>query len=169
MSKIQRLSKIQKIIVSVVAVILALLIAGGAYCISTNQTPVEATKSIFTKNTNQIVGKWQKTDAKGVIAFVFYEDGTYDSYILTANISGEYEIDGRKLILHSPSTSKDLIYKFSVNEKELKLTLAEEDGAVPDEKEESVFEKVDELNQSTLSDLLGNLAEGNSESATEDK
>lgn len=167
MKKIQRLSKIQKIIIAVVAVILALVIAGGAYCISTNQTPIEATKSIFTKNSEQIVGKWQKTDAKGVIAFVFYDDGTYDSYILTANISGEYEIDGNKLIMHSPSTSKDLIYKFSVNDKELKLTLAEEDGEIPDEKEVSTFERVDELNQSSIADLLGDLAE-NKETTSEE-
>lgn len=167
MKKIQRLSKIQKIIIAVVAVILALVIAGGAYCISTNQTPIEATKSIFTKNSEQIVGKWQKTDAKGVIAFVFYDDGTYDSYILTANISGEYEIDGNKLIMHSPSTSKDLIYKFSVNDKELRLTLAEEDGEIPDEKEVSTFERVDELNQSSIADLLGDLAE-NKETTSEE-
>lgn len=159
MDKVKQLSKVQKIIISVIAVILVLVIAGGAFCISTNQSPVAAIQSISSKKDDKIVGKWQKADAKGVIALVFYNDGTYDSYILTANISGEYNIDGNKLTLHSPSTAKDIVYKFSVNDKELKLTLLEEDGAVPEEKEESIYEKVDELNQSSFADLLGQLAE----------
>ncbi|MCH5320378.1 MAG: hypothetical protein J1E36_01350 [Eubacterium sp.] len=161
------LSKTAKIIISViVAVILALVIAGGAYCIVTDQNPQEAAQSIFTSNDDQIIGKWQSQKNPGISAYIFYDDGTYDSYISTANFSGNYEIDGNKLILRNPSTNKDIIYKFSVTSKELSLTVIEDDGQKPDEKEVSVYDRVDELNQKSLMDIIGEL-KNDAETTTE--
>lgn len=154
----KNLSKVKKIIIAVVSVILVLVIAGGVYCISTNQNPVQATKSIFTASDNQIVGKWQSQKNPGLSAYIFYEDGTYDSYISTANFSGNYEIDGNKLILKNPSTAKEITYKFSVNEKELTLTVIDE-ALATDEKEVSKYDRVDELNQKSFADIIGELKE----------
>ena len=161
------LTTVQKIISIVVAVILALAIAGGVYCISTKQNPADAVKSIFTANDEQIVGKWQSQKNPGLAAYVFYEDGTYDSYLSTANFSGRYIIERNKLTLINPSTSKEIVYKFSVTEKELSLTVIEEDGKEPEDKDVSKYDKVDELNQKSLADLIGELKD-NVEDTTEE-
>lgn len=164
---VKSLSKVQKIIISVVAgIIAALLIAAGAYCIATQQNPADAAKSIFTSNDEQIVGKWQSQDNPGITAYVFYDDGTYDSYISTVNFSGDYEVDGNKLILKNPSTSKEIIYRFTVNEKELSLTVIEEDGEESETKENSKYDRVDEINQKSLLDIIGEAKEEETTEAT---
>jgi hypothetical protein len=157
------LSKIQKALIAVAAVILVLVIAGGIYCISTDQNPADAAKSVFTSNDEQIIGKWQSQKSPGISAFVFYEDGTYDSYISTANFSGTYEINGSKITLKNPSTSKEIVYKFSVNEKVLTLNLIEEDGTKTEEDEVSKYDRVDELNQKSIIDILSESKEENEE------
>lgn len=164
--KTNKLSVAKKIIIAVVAVILALIIAGGVYCISTQQTPVDAAKSIFTDNDELLIGKWQSQENPGLSAYVYYEDGSYDSYISTANFSGKYSVSGNKLTMSNPSTSKDIVYKFKVTENELTLTLIEEDGEEPEEKEVSKYDRVDELNQKSIIDLIGELKESN-EASTE--
>lgn len=156
------LSKKWKIVIGVIAaVILAIIIAGGAYCIATDQNPQDAAKSIFTSDDVQIVGKWQSQNNPGLSAYVFYDDGTYDSYISTANFSGQYEVDGNKLILRNPSTNKDIVFKYRVTEKELSLTVIEEDGEKAEDKEVSKYDRVDELNQKSLADLIGELKKNN--------
>ena len=75
-----KLNKTQKIISIVVAVILLIVIAGGVYCVSTKQNPIDAAKSVFTSSENQIVGKWQSQKSPGLSAFVFYDDGTYETW-----------------------------------------------------------------------------------------
>lgn len=161
------LSKTGKIIIGVIAaVIIALIIGGSAYCIATDQNPHDAIKSIFTANDVQIVGKWQNSKNPGLTAYVFYDDGTYDSYISTVNFSGEYEVDGNKLILKNPSTNKDITYKFRVTEKELSLMVIEEDGKKPEEKDVSIYDRVDELNQKSFVDIIGEIKENN-ETTTE--
>lgn len=156
-----------KIISVVLAVIIVILVAGGIYCISTKQTPVEAVKTVFTDNNEQLIGKWQSQSKPGLSAYVFYEDGTYDSYISTANFSGRYIIDGHKLRLVNPSTNKEVVYRFSVNEKVLTLTLVEENGSISEEKEVSKYDRVDELNQKSLADLIGELKEDNESTSAE--
>lgn len=164
----KNLSKVKKIIIAVVSVILVLVIAGGVYCIATDQNPVQATKSIFTESDDQIIGKWQSQKNPGLSAYIFYEDGTYDSYISTANFSGNYKIDGNKLILKNPSTAKEITYKFSVNEKELTLTVIDE-ALATDEKEVSKYDRVDELNQKSFADIIGELKESKEETTTDKK
>lgn len=159
--KINDLSVAKKIIISVVAVVLVLLIAGSVYCISTSQTPVQAVKSVFSSNEDMLVGKWQSQKNPGVSAYVFYDDGSYDSYLSTANFSGRYTVEGNKLTMINPSTSKDIQYKFSVNNEELTLTLIEEDGEEAEEKEVSKYDRVDELNQKSIADIIGEMKENN--------
>ncbi len=161
------LNKTQKIISIIVAIILALVIAAGVYCVSTKQTPAEAVKTMFSTKDERIIGKWQSQTSPGLSAYVFNDDGTYDSYISVANFSGDYEVKGNKLYLKNPKTSKEIVYKFTVNEKELKLEVVEEDGNEPEEKDVSVYDRVDELNQKTLTDLLGEIKQS-SETTTEE-
>lgn len=154
---VKSLSKVQKIIISTVAGIIAFLLiaAGTAYCVTTQQNPLDAVKSIFTPGEEQIVGKWQSQENPGISAYVFYDDGTYDSYISTVNFSGDYEVDGSKLYLKNPNTSKEIVYKYKVTEKVLTLTVLEEDGEEPEEDEVSKYDRVDEINQKSLMDILG--------------
>lgn len=152
-----KLNTTQKVISIVAAIIIALLIAGGVYCIATQQNPAEAVKSVFSDNEEQLIGKWQSQSNPGLSAYVFYDDGSYDSYLSTANFSGKYTVDGNKLTLINPSTSKEIVYKYKVNEKELSLTLIEEDGTESEEKEVSKYDRVDELNQKSIADLIGEL------------
>lgn len=156
----------KKVAAIVAAVILLIAIAGGVYCISTKQSPAQAVKSVFTASEDQLIGKWESQKSPGLSAFIFYEDGSYDSYLSTVNFSGEYEINGNKLHLKNPTTSKEIVYKFSVNEKELSLQVVEEDGEKSETKDESKYTRVEELNQKTLTDLIGDLA-GESTTAEE--
>lgn len=156
----------KKVVAIIAAVILLIVIAGGVYCISTKQSPAQAVKSVFTASEDQLIGKWESQKSPGLSAFIFYEDGSYDSYLSTVNFSGEYEINGNKLHLKNPTTSKEIVYKFSVNEKELSLQVVEEDGEKSETKDESKYTRVDELNQKTLTDLIGDLA-GESTTAEE--
>ena len=165
MAKNSKSSLAVKIISVIAALILLVVIAGGIYCIASKQTPTQAVKTVFSSSETQIVGKWQSQKNPGLSAFVFYDDGTYDSYISTVNFSGEYEIKGGKLYLNNPKTAKDIIYKFSVNEKVLSLEVYEEDGERSETKEESKYDRVDELNQKTLADMIGELA-GDENAAT---
>ncbi len=166
------LSTGKKIAIAVAAVILALLIAGGVYCIATDQNPVEATQSIFSSDDEKLIGKWQSQSSPGLSAYVFYDDGTYDSYLSTVNFSGNYTVKGNKLTLVNPDTSKEIVYKFKISGKVLTLTLLEEDGSESKTEDISKYDSVDELNQKTLSDLIGEVAgqskEENSEQTTEE-
>ncbi|MGN0534063.1 MAG: DUF5640 domain-containing protein [Eubacterium sp.] len=114
---------------------------------------------MFSSNDEQLIGKWQSQKSPGLTAYVFYDDGTYDSYISTVNFSGNYEVKGNKLTIRNPNTNKDIVYKFSVNEKVLSLTVIEEDGKEPEDSEVNKYDRVDELNQKSLSDLIGELAD----------
>ncbi|MDD6727719.1 MAG: DUF5640 domain-containing protein [Eubacteriales bacterium] len=151
--------KIVGIIVAVV--VFVLIVAGGIYCVSTDQNPVEAVQSVFSSNEEKIVGKWESQDSPGISAYVFDEDGNYDSYISTVNFSGTYSVKGNKLTLINPTTSKEVVYKFSISGNVLTLTLLEEDGReaeVNGEKDVIKYNKVDELNMKTLSDIIGEVA-----------
>lgn len=99
-------------------------------------------------------------------AYIFYDDGRYDSYISTVNFSGRYTIKGNELTITNPSTNKDIVFKYTVNNKELTLSVIEEDGEAPDEPEVRKYDRVDELNQKSVADLLGEIAKKNQD-ATE--
>lgn len=151
------LSKAKLAIIIVVAVIVALVAAGGIYCVATDQSPASAVSSAFSKQ-DKLIGKWQSQSSPGLSAYVFYDDGTYDSYLSTVNFSGNYTVKGKKLTLVDPTTKATVTYKFKVKGKVLTLTLIE-DGK---ETEENKYDSVDELQQKTLADLIGDAAADNS-------
>lgn len=160
------LSKTGKIIVTAVAVILALFIAGGSYCIATDQNPVEATKTIFASDKVKLVGKWQSQSAPGLSAYVFYEDGTYDSYLSTVKFSGTYTVKGHEITLVNPESKKEVKYNFNISGKVLTLTALDNEG-IKDKSDVLKFDSVDELKQKTINDLIGELvSEKDKESET---
>lgn len=162
------LNKTQKILVAVIAVCAALAIALGAYSIVTKQNPVDTVKAVFTDEDEKIVGKWQSIEKPGLSAFVFYDDGTYDSYISTVNFTGEYTISGNKLTLVNPTTAKTIVYRFTVDDTKLTLQVVEDENVENPDNTKSNYERVDELNQKTLSDMIGELG-GNKENTSEKK
>lgn len=144
------LSTVKLLIIAVVAVIVGLVAAGGIYCVATDQSPASAVSSAFSKQ-DKLIGKWQSQSSPGLSAYVFYEDGSYDSYISTVNFSGDYTVKGNKLTLINPKTNATVTYKFKVKGKVLTLTLIEDGKAT----EENKYDSVDELQQKTLADLIG--------------
>ena len=81
-----KLSKSKIAIIIVAAVLFILLAAGGIYCVATEQSPASAVTSMFS-NEEKLIGKWQSQKAPGMSAYVFYDDGTYDSYLSTITCS----------------------------------------------------------------------------------
>lgn len=156
--KIKKLSKKQLIIIIVVAVLLlALLIPSGVYMIKNDENPVQMVQDIVTPDEEQIVAKWQGDKAAN--GYEFFTDGSYDSYISTFSYSGEYEIDGNRLILTNPGSEGKVIYKFSVNGDRLNLKLIESNGEAPTENEEHTFTKVEHFNMKSPLDILRDFAE----------
>lgn len=145
-----KLSKAKIAIIVVTAVIFALLAAGGIYCVATDQSPANAILAA-TAHQDKLVGKWQSQKSPGLSAYVFYDDGTYDSYLSTVNFSGEYTVKGNKITLTNPNTSGEVVYKYKVKGKVLTLTLIE-DGK---ESDSNTYDSVDELKMKTLADLIG--------------
>jgi hypothetical protein len=164
-----KLSNGIKALISIAAVILAVIIAGGVYCVATDQNPSEAVHSVFSSNEEKLIGKWQSQDSPGLSAYVFKDDGTYDSYLSTVNFSGVYTVKGNKLTLKNPDTSKEIIYRYKITGKVLSLTLLEQDGREATEDEILKYDLVDELNQKSLSDLIGEIqsSKAAAESTTE--
>ena len=93
-----KLSKAKTAIIIIAAIIFALLVAGGIYCVATDQSPATAIEAA-TAHQDKLVGKWQSQKSPGLSAYVFYDDGTYDSYLSTVNFSGEYTVKGNKITL----------------------------------------------------------------------
>ena len=155
---IKKLSKGQLAGVIIAAILVVVIAAGGVFCIATKQNPVDAVSSVFSSNEDKLIGKWQSQSSPGLSAYVFYDDGTYDSYLSTVNFSGNYVVKGSKLTLINPETNKEVHYKYKVSGKVLTLTLLNQDGT-SDEDDISKYDSVDELDQKTLSDLIGELAE----------
>lgn len=161
------LTKSKKVVLIVVCCLLAaVLIGGGVFCIATEQNPVEAVQGIFTSKEAAICANWQSQDKPDLVAYVFYENGTYDSFLSNFNFDGEYSIDGNKLSLYNPDTEKRFVYKFTIYGDVLTLTLLEEDGKAVEEQEVSKFDRVDELNMKSLTDIIGQIQENHNESTT---
>ena len=151
-----KLSKAKTAIIIIAAIIFALLVAGGIYCVATDQSPATAIEAA-TAHQDKLVGKWQSQKSPGLSAYVFYDDGTYDSYLSTVNFSGEYTVKGNKITLTNPNTNAQVVYKYKVKGKVLKLTLMEDDK----EAETNAYDSVDELQMKTLADLIGDSIKDN--------
>ena len=155
-----------KIIGSIVGIIVIILIATcGIYCISTSQSPKQAFQTVFKQNDELILGYWESEKSPGLSAYKFDSDGTYNTYLSTVIIPGRYEIEGNKIYLSNPSTGKDIVYKMTVSETKLTLKTVEEDGKESETNEVLVYNRVEELNQKTLTDLIGEYVEDNASTA----
>lgn len=154
----------QLIISIVIAVFAAAIVTGTVVCAINHVNPVsyvagEANKGI-------LVGKWQSQNAPGLSAYEFFEDGTYSSYISTYSFDGEYDVKGDKLVLKNTKTNQEATYKYAINGSTLSLTLVNTNGSDLDDKEPNKYDKVDSLNQKSISQMLDAYKEKASESST---
>ena len=148
-------SKLIGIIVG--AVVLVVLLGFGIYCGVTDQSPASAVNSMIGKTDDKIVGIWESDANPGISAYQFNSDGTCDQYILTAVFHWDYTVKGNKLTMTNETTSKSNIYQISVTDKEMTMKLIVQDDKEGEEDEAVLYNRVEELNQSTLIDAIQNL------------
>ncbi len=153
--KVKKLSKKQIIIIAAVAVLVILLATTGIYCGVKQESPAQMMSDIFTDK-DELINKWQ--GEKGVAAYEFKEDGTYDSYISTFSFSGNYTTEGNKLTLSNPANGDSVVYKYKIKKDTLTLTLLQEHGKDAEESEENVYNKVDHINTKSPTDILSDFA-----------
>lgn len=166
--KSSKLTAVQKkLIIGIVCALLGLLLIGGIYCGVTDQNPKEAVVGLFTPRDQAICANWDSQDKPGVLAFVFYSDGTCDRYISTWNFDCEYTVKGNKLTIEDADTKKTLVYRFSIVGKVLTLTLLEEDGKEAEEQQVTKFDQVDELHMKSLNDMINDAKEKQAEKQSE--
>lgn len=147
----------QVILIVIIAVVVVCLAGTGIICAKNNVNPVSYVAGEVTKN--KIVGKWQSQTAPGLSAYEFYDDGTYTSYISTYTFDGEYVIEGDKLTLKNTSSNQSVTYKYSIVGSTLSLVLVNQNGSEFTDSESSKFDKVDSLNQKSISEMLDEIAE----------
>lgn len=147
----------QVIAIVVLVVVILGFATTGIICAKNNVNPVSYIAGEITKN--KIVGKWQSQTAPGLSAYEFYDDGTYTSYISTYTFDGEYEIEGDRLTLKNTSNNQSVTYKYSIVGNTLSIVLVNQNGSEFTDSESSKFDKVDSLNQKSISDMLDELAE----------
>lgn len=159
------MSKKNKIIIAVIAAVLAIIIIPSTvYCIVNKETPIQMATDIFSTNEEQIVGKWQH-ESKAT-AYEFKPDGTCVSYISILKTVNEYEIDGDKLYMTNPNIDGQRdTYKISVKESQLTMTLIEMNGTPVDKDEQTpwVYKKVSKITTQKLDDLLYGAVEDKNE------
>lgn len=152
----KKLTKKQIILLSVIAVLVVVLLTWGGISIAKHEDPISAINSVVTGK-DALIGSWQ--GEKAINAYVFYEDGTYESYISTYAIDGTYSIAGNKLTLKASAAEGYVTYKYSISGDTLTLTLVDSNGQEPETKEEHEFTKVDQLNMKSPVDILQDFAE----------
>ena len=154
----------QLIISIVIAVFAAAILTGTVVCAINHVNPVSYVAG--EANKGKLVGKWQSQNAPGLSAYEFFEDGTYSSYISTYSFDGEYDVKGDKLVLKNTKTNQEATYKYAINGSALSLTLVNTNGSDLDDKEPNKYDKVDSLNQKSISQMLDAYKEKASESST---
>ena len=162
--KIKKLNKQQLIGIIVAAVVVIVLAVTGITCAVRDESPSDLAKDIFTSDSQQLMGKWQ--DEKAATGYEFFEDGSYDSYILGASTRGTFTISGNKLTLRGT-----VVYKYSVTADTLTLTLLDADGKKDENEEVHTYKRVDHFNFKSLTELIQDLAddaEEETEEATEE-
>ena len=154
----------QLIISIVIAVFAAAIVTGTVVCAINHVNPVSYVAG--EANKGKLVGKWQSQNAPGLSAYEFFEDCTYSSYISTYSFDGEYDVKGDKLVLKNTKTNQEATYKYAINGNTLSLTLVNTNGSDLDDKEPNKYDKVDSLNQKSISQMLDAYKEKASESST---
>ena len=160
--KFKKLSKKQLIAVIIAAVLIIVIVPTGIYCGVKNESPAQMMTNMFTDK-DELINKWQGD--KAIAAYEFKDDGTYVSYISSFNYTGNYTVEGKKLTLTNPASSGKVVYKYKIKGDELTLTLLDENGKAPEDKESVVYKKVDHINPKSVTDILGDLAK---ETSTEE-
>lgn len=164
-SKKRKSFSLKQVIIAVVIAVIAVVVICLSVTFAVNDVnPFTYISSIVTNDEAHLIGKWQSQSAPGISAYVFYEDGTYDSYISSFNFQGEYETKGDKLILKNTRSEQEVVYKYSVIGKTLSMTLIEDNGTKIEDDETLKFDSVDTLNQKSIADIIGDLK---SDSTTE--
>ena len=166
------LSKTQTIILTaVITALIVTIIPLGIFSGINHESPFRAVKDIFTPDTQQIVGKWQ--DETAILGYEFYDDGTYDYHTTSkVTITKDYQIKGNQLTLIDYNTNANVIYKFSINNDVLKLTLLESNGKKPNKNEKvtTEYKKVNHFNLKSPYDAIADFAEeAKAESETTEK
>ncbi|MCD7722363.1 MAG: DUF5640 domain-containing protein [Clostridiales bacterium] len=160
-----KLTKVQKaIIIAVAAVVVLFAAVFGGIAIKTQDNPFTYTASVIKNSKADLVGNWESDSAPGLSAYVFNEDGTYDSYISSYNFSGQYTATPNTLTLINTLTGQEVTYKYSISGDALKLTLIEENGTEIEDDETVQYNKVSQLNQKSISDIISSLQTDSSDS-----
>jgi len=164
--KFKELKKNQIIIIAVVAVLLIILVPSAIYCGVHGESPKDMITDMFTSNEEQLIGNWQ--GEKGLTAYSFKEDGTYESYISSFSYTASYVADSSKLTLTNPASIGNVVYKYSIHGDTLTLKLIEEGGKKVDEKEVYEYKKVDTIHSQSFVDFLKDYADSQTDSETKD-
>ena len=153
----KKLSKKQLIIVIVAAVLLIVVAATGISCAVRDETPQQLLQDVFVSDEDQLVGKW--LGEKAANAYEFYEDGTYDSYISTFSVKGNYVVSGKEITLTMPGASGSDVYRYSISGDTLTLTLVKTNNQEVANKEQHTYTRVEYINTKTLTELLQDFAD----------
>ncbi len=158
---LKSLSKVQTVIITVIiTVLVVVLIPLGVYSGVNHESPVRAVQDVFTPDTEQIIGKWQ--DEEAILGYEFFDDGTYDYHVSSkVTITKDYKLSGNKLTLIEYNTNASVIYKISIHNDTMKMTLVEYNGKEPDKetKTNAVYYKVKNFNLKTPLDAIAQFAE----------
>ncbi len=164
--KIKKLKGYQIAIIVFAAVIAAGLIWGGVYCAVNDESPSELIHDVVTPDDEQLIGKWQ--GEKAITGYEFYDDGSYDNYLLGFSTKKYYEINGNKLTLKSNTDNRRVVYKFKINGDKLTLTLIESEGKKRDGKDKQTYTRVKHFNFKTATEAIQDLAEELKDDKTEE-
>lgn len=160
-----RLSKPVKAVIIAAGVILVFAAVFGGIAIQTKDNPFTYVASVVKNSKEDLVGIWESDSAPGLSAYVFNEDGTYDTYISSYNFSGQYKATPNKLTLTNTLTGQEVTYKYSISGDSLKLTLIEENGKEVEDDETVKYNKIAQLNQKTISDILSSYKSSSADDA----
>ena len=155
--KLKELKKNQIILIAVILVLLIILVPSAIYCTVHQESPKQMMTDMFTANEEQLIGKWQGD--KGLTAYEFKDNGTYDSYISSFSYSANYVAQSSRLTLSNPATVGSVVYKYSIHGDTLKLRLIEENGKEVEEKEEYEYKRVENIRSQSFVDFLKDYAE----------
>ncbi len=156
-------SRKQVVLISVLCAVIVAAVILTVTCVVNDFNPITYVASVVTKDEENLIGIWQSEEAPGISAYVFNEDGTYDSYISSFNFGGEYEVNADKLTLVNPLSDQKVVYRYSVNGDKLTMTLIEENGSKVKNSEPNKYNKSKTLSQKSLTDLLGELKKNQEE------
>jgi hypothetical protein len=155
-TQFKKIKKNQIIIIGIIAVLLIILVPSAIYCGVHGENPKEMLTDMFTSNEEQLIGNWQ--GEKGLTAYSFKEDGTFESYISSFSYTASYVADSSKLTLTNPASAGNVVYKYSIHGDTLTLKLLEEGGKKVEEKEVYEYKKVDTIHSQSFVDFLKDYA-----------